>query len=102
MEKYINPLFEIADEEYRIAFFCQLVIQLLERVFSHFPLIPDAVENGVEAPPEQKNEGYGTQICKRCSGVQKVFDGECQSFNASPGIHAIQRIPEFFGHGNHA
>jgi len=33
---------------------------------------------------------------------EKVFDGECQSFNASPGVHAIQRIPEFFGHGNHA
>ena len=70
--------------------------------FSHFPLIPDAVENGVEAPPEQKNEGYGTQVCKRCSGMQKVFDGESHSFNASPGVHAIQRIPEFFGHGNHA
>ncbi|MCX4291777.1 MAG: hypothetical protein OSJ36_08340, partial [Odoribacter sp.] len=38
LEKYINPLFEIADEEYRIAFFCQLVIQLLERVFFPFPL----------------------------------------------------------------
>ena len=65
-------------------------------------LVENYAENGVEAPPEQKNEGYGTQVCKRCSGMQKVFDGECQSFNASPGVHAIQRIPEFFGHGNHA